>query len=192
MRRLNEIRRRLREALPRRVQTLFYRHALADLSVLPAGAGVSIGELTSADVDRLASVGFIERGDALGRLARGDRCFGGFLDGKLAHYSWVQRSGSHRVNSSGEVYDVEAGELWVYHCVTAPWGRGRHIYPCVLNHLLIAHRDQAYKLAWIYTTSDNDSSQRGIVRAGFKPDRTLDRLMLGKYPLSRGSLRVQR
>ena len=71
--------------------------------------------------------------------------------------------------------------------MTTSWARGRHIYPCVLNRVLIAHRDQAYKLAWIYTTSDNDSSRRGILRAGFEPDRTVDRLMFGKYALSRAT-----
>ena len=64
MPRLSEIRRRLRSIVPRRVRTLFYRHALGDVSPLPTETGISIRELSAADVDLLSGVGFIERSDA--------------------------------------------------------------------------------------------------------------------------------
>lgn len=52
------------------------------------------------------------------RLQRGDLCYLASCNGHMAHYSWVQRSGSHPITEAGVIVPVQAGEFWIYDCLT--------------------------------------------------------------------------
>jgi RimJ/RimL family protein N-acetyltransferase len=138
-------------------------------------------------VGRLPEIGPFDVNEGLKRLLRGDRCYTVCLDGRLAHYSWVQRSGSHPILEAGTSVPVIAGGFWIYHCMTAAWARGRGIYPSTLIRIVRDHFDAGCSTAWIYTARENIASQRGILRAGFGMVATLDALRVGGryYPLGR-------
>src|SRR3989442_7269151 len=57
--------------------------------------------LSSARAGQLLDIGPFDLNDGFARLDRGDRCYTVCLDGRLAHYSWVQRSGSHLITEAG-------------------------------------------------------------------------------------------
>lgn len=137
--------------------------------------------LAPGQVDSLLEIGPFEVSEGLKRLHRGDRCYTVCLDGCLAHYSWVQRSGSHLITEAGTSAPVAKGEFWIYHCRTAAWARGRGIYPSTLSRIVRDHFDAGYSTAWIYTTRENVASQRGILRAGFGMVATLDALRVGGH-----------
>jgi len=131
-------------------------------------------------LDVLAEIGPFDVEAGPPRLQRGDVCYVVFLGGRPAHYSWVQRSGSHPLTEAGISAPVAPGEFWIYHCVTAEWARGRKIYPATLQRILQDHFANGYSTAWIYTSRQNVASQQGILRAGFKPAATLSAFRVGR------------
>jgi RimJ/RimL family protein N-acetyltransferase len=119
--------------------------------------------------------------DGLQRLHRGDRCYTVCIDGRLAHYSWVQLSGAHPITEAGVAVPVGNGEFWIYHCTTVDWARGRGIYPATLERIVNDHFEAGYHTAWIYTSRENIPSQKGILRAGFAQVATLGSLRVGSH-----------
>jgi hypothetical protein len=118
------------------------------------------------------------------RMERGDRCVTVHLKGRLAHVSWVQTDGEHRIFDAGKRSTVCPGDYWIYHCHTEQYARGHHLYPLVLTIILRQMNSAGFKRAWIYTTKDNVTSQKGIVRAGFKlRQRLLSMVMAGRFVL---------
>jgi hypothetical protein len=131
---------------------------------LAAPSDLSIQVLRSP-ADVLVDISCLGSEDIISRFARGDCCYLGYVSGRVAHFSWAQQSGRHKILSAGREVQVLNGHLWIYHCFTAVWARGKKIYPAVLRH--IVQSSSAYERIWIYTTDDNYASKRGISQAGF-------------------------
>ncbi len=144
------------------------------------GAGLSLGVLEAGDLQRLREVGPLRTEEGSKRLSRGDLCYVAYVDGRLAHYTWVQRSGLHPILEAGRREGVSPGEFWIYNCRTAEWARGRGIYPAVLTRVVREHFETGYSTAWIYTSRWNISSQKGIQRAGFGFVRSWRALRVGR------------
>ena len=123
---------------------------------------------------------------AKSRLARGDVCFVCLIEGQVGHYAWVQSSGRHRILFAGRTVPIQDGDIWIYHCRTAEWARGRGIYSSVLRYILQKYCNEQFSSAWIYTTSRNVPSQKGILRAGFHLNKRYHALQIDKryLPLS--------
>ena len=166
-------------------QTYLYRLSKADgwSQTEANNANVQWELLTPERVGELRDIGWFDVKEGLERLERGDRCYTVSIDGRLIHYSWVQRSGDHPITDAGVSVPVENGDLWIYHCRTADWARGRKIYPATLQRIVSDCFADGDSTAWIYTTRDNVASQRGIARAGFGLVATLDALRLGRHYL---------
>jgi RimJ/RimL family protein N-acetyltransferase len=147
----------------------------------PAAVGGSLKwELLSpAQVSRIEGLGWFDLDECLQRFQRGDRCYTVSIDGRIAHYSWVQRSGSHPITEAGVRIPVEDRAFWIYHCQTAKWARGRGIYPATLEKIVHDCFAEGYCTAWIYTAKQNVASQKGIARAGFGLVTTLHALRMG-------------
>jgi RimJ/RimL family protein N-acetyltransferase len=137
--------------------------------------------LSRSRVGQLKDIGWFEPNDFVQRLRRGDRCYVASIDGRLAHYSWVQRTGSHPITEAGVSTPVGNGAFWIYHCVTADWARGRRIYPATLERIVSDGFAEGDSTAWIYTSTQNIPSQKGIERAGFRKVATLKALRVGSH-----------
>jgi hypothetical protein len=146
-----------------------------------AGRGLEWELLSPEAVPGLLDVGAFDVEEGLRRLLRGDRCYTVRVDGRLAHYSWVQASGWHPITEAGISVPVESGELWIYHCMTAAWARGKGIYPATLTRIAGDYFEAGCHTAWIYTTRENRASQKGILRAGFCQVATMDALRAGSH-----------
>jgi RimJ/RimL family protein N-acetyltransferase len=169
-------------------QTYLYRLSKADGWSPAAQDGRLKWELLSpAQVGELAQIGWFDEGEGLQRLHRGDRCYTVSIEGRLAHYSWVQRSASHSISEAGLSFPVANGGFWIYHCQTAEWARGRGIYPSTLERIVNDCFAEGDSTAWIYTSKQNIASQKGILRAGFGLVATLHALRMGSqyFPLGR-------
>ena len=139
-------------------------------------------ELLSPErVGRLLDVGPFDVSDGLKRLQRGDRCYTVCVDGRLAHYSWVQRSGSHPITEAGASVPVGSGEFWIYNCRTVERARRKGIYSATLERIVNDHFEEGYCTGWIYTSQENIASQKGILRAGFGLVATLVALRVGTH-----------
>jgi RimJ/RimL family protein N-acetyltransferase len=150
-----------------------------------AGAPPRWEALQPNAVKTLQDIGPFDAAEGLRRLERGDECFTVSIDGRLAHYSWVQQTGSHEISDAGLFVPVKEREFWIFNCRTADWARGRGIYPAVLARIVRERLAGGSRTAWIYTSEDNLASQRGILRAGFQPAGTLRAVRVGTryYPL---------
>jgi hypothetical protein len=163
-------------------RTRLYRIVKQDkpAAVIPFANG-SWEILASERVNCLSEIGPFEASEGLQRLNGGHLCYVAALDGSLAHYSWVQRSGTHLILEAGMSVSVESGHFWIYHCFTAEWARGNGIYPETLKRIIDDHFKAGYRTGWIYTARDNVASQKGILRAGFGLVKTCDALRVGTH-----------
>jgi len=171
------IRRRLKEPVLLRV--LLYHHDLGEIGIPTLEPGCDIRVLERGELGKLTEVGGVDEAEVSMRYERGDRCYGGFLDGRIAHYSWVQSTSTHALTRAGRRFSVQPGEFWIYNCRTAEWARGHGLYPAALLTILADYRRSGHTRCWIYTTVENVASQHGIARAGFVDDRGLRSLKLG-------------
>src|SRR5262249_4078985 len=117
------------------------------------------------------------------RLSRGDRCYGAAVDGRFAHFSWVQVSGRHRLFDAGRSVSIAARHSWIYNCHTASWARGRRAYPLTLTRILNDALTDPAATVWIYTSTTNIASQRGIESVGFARRCVLTGFSLGPWRL---------
>ena len=146
-----------------------------------SAANVEWELLSPGALDVLSGIDRFDAKVGLQRLQRGDLCYVASCNGRLAHYSWVQRSGSHPIAEAGLIVPVQSGEFWIYNCFTLEWARGKWIYPETLDRIVNDHFRAGYGTAWIYTSRRNVPSQRGILRAGFGQVATLPTLRVGSH-----------
>jgi RimJ/RimL family protein N-acetyltransferase len=169
--------------------TLFYEFVAGDLIPdVPVTAGVTVLRVPperSATMLRQAPGRELKLWQE--RLQAGDICYTAFLDGRLAHHSWVKRAGIQPVPEAARNYTVAPGEFWIYHCWTAAWARGKRIYPSVLAWIIREHINEGFTRARIYTTTSNIASQHGIARAGFRLRYTLRAIRFGAFRLKLAS-----
>lgn len=182
-----ELLRRIVRAINRRAglglqRTCLYRAAKADWGAPAAGTDRNVTwELLSPEhAATLMENGWFSGSDGFERLHRGDVCYTASLDGRLAHYSWVQRSGSHPITDAGAFVRIARGDFWIYDCETLEWARGRGIYAATLVRILNDHFRIGYSTAWIYAPVQNRASRRGIQRAGFNSVATVRALRIGR------------
>ena len=159
-------------------QTYLYRLSKPEAWSVPAAASdarMNWELLSRAQVGQLRDLGPFDVNEGLRRLDRGDRCYTVSIDGRLAHYSWVQRSASHPITEAGMSVPVGTGEAWIYHCVTVDWARGRRIYPATLQRIVRDCFADGDHTAWIYTsTAEHPVAERdlaGGLRIGGHPGR---------------------
>jgi RimJ/RimL family protein N-acetyltransferase len=170
---------RLRDSFNPIQTTDVFHHNLDHVERTEPGPGLSILLLAAGELERALEVRSLAPEELAERRERGDDCYLGLADGRPGHFSWVQKCGRHPISDAGLSVAVEPGEIWIYHCHSAPWCRGRRLYPLTLTAILSQAREEGAHRAWIYTTRDNESSRRGILRAGFVFDHSLRALRLG-------------
>lgn len=144
-------------------------------------ANVEIRRIEPAAIPTIGAIGTVEAEEWVERLQRGDECYGAWVSGDLAHYSWVQSSGDHIIGPAGRTASVEPGTFCIYNCRTADRYRGMRLYPRALSVILADYFARGRSEAWIYTTQSNVASQHGILRAGFKQVEELRALRLGRW-----------
>ena len=115
------------------------------------------------------------------RVRRGDLCYLVYVDGALAHYSWVQFKGTMEIISNAVTCDLKEGQFWVFDCCTAGWAKGRKIYPWTISRIVSDFFAQRLSTALIATSEHNIASQNGIRRAGFKQCATFKELRFGEH-----------
>lgn len=163
------------------VQTLFYEHSLTKLDVNAEPDDFTVEVLQHQAIPKLEKAWSFGPGEVQERLHAGNTCYVATLDGRIAHYSWVQTSGKHHIDSAGRWSPVQNGELWIYHCRTLEWARGKRIFPTVLRRILWDHLQRGFRRALIYTTSENLLAQGGILRAGFVPCGDCRAVVVGRW-----------
>lgn len=122
-------------------------------------AGVRVTEVDAAAVraepDRYAGSVL----NATASLAHGHRCFVARLRGEVVYRMWVADADAVRSMYPAGALPVDA--VWAYGCFTLPSARGGGVYPAAIAWLAAHGRAIAMQV-----TSENETSQRSVVRAG--------------------------
>ena len=136
---------------------------------------VEVAEVVSTSVPALkAAMG--REGDLVPeRLARGCRCFAGWLGPDVVAYGWL----SNRAEWIGELgLEIEpgGGEAYVWNCVTLPAHRNKGIFRALLLSIAVQARREGLVRLWI--GSIGAVGEVAVAEAGFRPVLRIDGLSL--------------
>jgi len=101
------------------------------------------------------------------RLHAGRIGCGAWVEGVLAAYGWI----SFHEETIGELnlrMHLLPGEAYIWDCATLPAYRGQRLYSALLVFMWDELRAEHVTRVWIGADLENEPSQRGIERAGFK------------------------
>ena len=127
---------------------------------------VDIREIDSSTAPLVAAA-MGDEGDLVAtRLARGCRCFGAWIAGELAGYSWL----STRAEWIGELeltITPRAGEGYIWNCVTLPAHRRRGVLRSLLATLKEKAETEHFSRLWIGSVAI--PAEKAFGPSGFKP-----------------------
>ncbi len=89
-------------------------------------------------------------------------CYLGWAGDRVVGVHWV--SATHETNG---LVDLEPGDCVIGPCATSPNDRGRGIYPMMLAHICADRQRRGARRAFMVVNVNNQSSIRGIEKAGF-------------------------
>ncbi len=104
----------------------------------------------------------------LQRFARHCRCYGAWVDGRLAAYGWVTFD-EERIGELGLRVRLAPGEAYIWDCATLPAHRGKRLYPALLAYITRTLRAEGFRFVLIGADADNHASQQGFLLNGFQP-----------------------
>ncbi|HUS86922.1 MAG TPA: hypothetical protein VMW76_06770 [Bacteroidales bacterium] len=98
---------------------------------------------------------------------KGEKGILGYVDGKCVHRSWIKDTKGKALLYKFLQININEQDVYIHDCATAPDMRGKNIYPFVLSY--IAEKYKSSKKILIATSQNNESSVKGILKAGFIP-----------------------
>ena len=116
------------------------------------------------------------------RLARGCRCFAAYVGDSVAAYGWLS-CGAEWIGEIRLEIKPEAGEAYVWNCLTLPPHRQQGMFRAILVRISTVLREEGVGRLWI--ASGGGEAEKALPRAGFRPV-----LQLGESPLGLGGLRL--
>jgi hypothetical protein len=137
------------------------------------------------DKELLASLMNISPTEIIELLQEGHRPYLARLGSVPVAYGW-SASGRATFGGGRIIFQVPAGNHYLYNFVTLPAWRGLGIYPRLLQAIL-RHESSLNKRYWINHQSSNTASEKGISKAGFRLASKVYFLDTGKLCLIAGS-----
>lgn len=121
----------------------------------------------STDASLIAALAGLTPYEAATRMQDGHLLYIGWLREQPVAYGWsaVQRA---EIGEIGCSFVVPDSDRYLWDFATLPAWRGRGLYPHLLQAILAAESVAAQRF-WIAYLPQNNASERGIVKAGFRP-----------------------
>lgn len=127
--------------------------ALPPLSVCPSVDRTLLERLTNHSTQ-----------DIDARFQAGNRPYVAFMGNIPAAYGWVATQ-EGAISDLQWTFALPAGNCYLYNFRTLPEWRGRGIYPHLLQTIM--RQEQSFDRFWIGYLPENNTSGRGISKAGF-------------------------
>jgi len=99
------------------------------------------------------------------RFTAGHRAYVAYIAEEPAAFGWVATR-SAEIGEMAMVFDIPAGDRYLWNFVTLPSHRGKGIYPRLLDAIVRAESAEADRF-WIAYAPENHASASGIRKAGF-------------------------
>jgi GNAT superfamily N-acetyltransferase len=100
------------------------------------------------------------------RFDAGHRAYLALWEGAPAAWGWVATRAAE-IGELGRVFEIPAGERYLWNFATLPTHRGLGIYPRLLEAIVRAEAAEA-EAFWIIYAPENHASGAGIRKAGFR------------------------
>lgn len=117
------------------------------------------------DVPLMSALQERKREDIERRFGAGHRAYVASIAGEAAAFGWVATR-SAEIGEMAMVFDIPAGDRYLWNFVTLPSHRGKGIYPRLLDAIVRAESREADRF-WIAYAPENHASASGIIKAGF-------------------------
>lgn len=157
-------------------------------NLLPQGLRIE----ESMDIDLLALMGTTTREQVIKRLANDHVAYISYIRNIPAAFGWMAR-GKALIGELDHELVLPTGNRYLWNFRTLENFRGRGIYPALLHYIIRSEKSRANRF-WIIHAPENNSSLRGIKKAGFKHVGTLyDRdgiTTIENTPIARKSMRL--
>lgn len=144
----------------------------AGVVALTLGDGAAYRELRPEHAD----------GEFAKRLARGNRCFGVFADGRLAHARWAATSRVHVPYLRADLV-LDARDVYVYDAYTAPGYRRTGVAARIGTWVGAFHARLGYRRGLVIVAAENAGGMTLSRQAGYEPIGHCSYLRLG--PIAR-------
>jgi GNAT superfamily N-acetyltransferase len=127
-------------------------------------AGLHIEE--STDLTLLSQMGEISQEEVIKRLANDHLAFVAYINNRPAAFGWMAR-GKAKIGELNHELVLPQGNRYLWNFRTLSEFRGRGIYPALLQFILRYEGNKAEQF-WIIHAPENQSSLKGIMKAGFQ------------------------
>jgi hypothetical protein len=117
------------------------------------------------------------------RRARGCRCFAAYAGEAVAAYGWLS-TGAEWIGEIRLEIRPEAGEAYIWNCLTLPPHRLRGMFTALLVRICSNLQREGLDRLWI---ASGGGAEKAVVATGFRPV-----LVLGESPLGLARLRLVR
>ena len=153
---------------PRRAGTIWTLDLGRPTPVITPRLPATFGRLGPENKAALAAVpGGSISADIGRRFAAGRRCYAAWVGGEIDSYGWVS-FGEEHVGELTLRLHLLPGEAYIWDCATLPAFRRNHLYSALLVYIAGELRLEGFCRAWIGADLENETSQRGMARAGFQ------------------------
>ncbi|HEU4609666.1 MAG TPA: N-acetyltransferase, partial [Chitinophagaceae bacterium] len=135
-----------------------------DLPAVKKPHGLTIRE--SSDVKLLSLLGEITTDEVRRRLANDHLAFVAYMHKRPAAFGWMAR-GKAVIGELNHSLILPIGHRYLWNFRTLVNYRGLGIYPALLQHIIQYEASRAERF-WIIHAPENQSSLKGITKAGFE------------------------
>lgn len=124
-------------------------------------------EIRESDSPELMSgLGQISLIEAVSRFGNENKAFVAYWNDVPAAFGWMAM-GKARIGELNHEFILPEWHRYLWNFRTLPDFRGRGIYPHILQHILATEKEHT-DCFWIMHAPENNSSQKGILKAGFR------------------------
>jgi hypothetical protein len=149
--------------------SLYTLKSIETFATLPMPAGLRIQEC--ANTELLALMGTTTVDDVRKRLANDHLAFVAYMNNVPAAFGWMAR-GKAMIGELNHELILPIGNRYLWNFRTMEAFRGKGIYPVLLQYIIRYEMKRANRF-WIIHAPENQSSLKGIQKAGFQYVGTL-------------------
>ena len=120
----------------------------------------------NSDIQLLSILGNISVDDVRSRLANDHLAFVAYINNQPAAFGWMAR-GKAKIGELNHEFVLPHGNRYLWNFRTLEAFRGLGIYPALLQYIIRFEKQKANRF-WIIHAPENNSSLKGIKKAGFE------------------------
>lgn len=144
--------------------SIYTKYAKQNTSLLTPIEGITFKQ--TDDIDLLTEINGITEDEAIARMANDHFAYVAFLHSKPAAFGWMA-TGKASIGELSHEFIIPSRHRYLWNFRTLEQYRGLGIYPLLLQFIIRENSDTSDQF-WIIHAPENNSSLKGILKAGFE------------------------